>query len=400
MTATAKPAQSAADFTPLQLISLIVVVCTGFSSQMVMPLWIGAVIDQHSISEKGAGLIASAEFGAVAIVSMAVAATISMLKTRPTAAIGVALLFAGNFLAAYADTVPMLTLARILTGCGKGIVVAIVFSLCAGTSRPTRTFAVINIAYALFATGFYLVMPGAIEWKGATGAFLVMSAVALIGASMLITFPTQRLQAAAVTAKWNAPVPIFGLIAIAMLILIWLAHAFVWTYLERLGIRSGMSVSDIAKVLSFGAVVTIAGPSIARLVDKRFGEAPPIIFAVVGLIICSQLIVNVSDAWVYTASVPIFQMLALFTTPYMMGILSTADPTGRLAALSSAAMTAGGSLGSLGGGLTVAALGYPGLAWISSAIFAVVIAGVMFIAPEIRRRAATAPAVAPPAAAH
>ena len=391
MTAPApSTATPATDFAPLQLLALIIVVCTGFSSQMVMPLWIGAVIDQHSISESAAGFVASVEFAAVAITSMLIAATIPMLKTRPTAAFGVILLIVGNLLAAAADTTLVLTLARILTGCGKGVVVAIVFSLCAGSSNPTRTFDVMNISYALFATGFYLVMPTAIAWKGATGAFLVMAGVAIAGAVMFFKFPIQRLEAAAAIPKdWKAAIPMFGVLAMLALILMWMAHGFIWTFLERLGARAGLSVADIAKVLSFGAVITIAGPSIARIVDKRFGETLPVIFATVGLIVCAQAIIVLADPVGYTAATPIFQLLALFSTPYLMGILSAADPSGRLAALSSAAMTAGGSLGSLGGGLTVGAFGYSGLAWMSSAIFLAVIAIMLAIAPMVRTRTVT-----------
>ena len=108
---------------------MLFVVCCAFSSQMVMPLWVGAVIDDTGLSEAAVGRIGSLEFLAVAAVSVLVALRIQLFPTRRTAALGVALLVIGNVAAAWADRELTLTLARMLCGIGKGLVVAIAASL-------------------------------------------------------------------------------------------------------------------------------------------------------------------------------------------------------------------------------------------------------------------------------
>ena len=112
-------------------------------------------------------------------VSVLVALRIQLFPTRRTAALGVALLVIGNVAAAWADRELTLTIARMLCGIGKGLIVAIAFSLAAGSPRPTRAFAVLNITYALFSTFFYLTVPYAIRWEGAAGAFLAMAYIFL-----------------------------------------------------------------------------------------------------------------------------------------------------------------------------------------------------------------------------
>ena len=49
-----------------QLTAMTIVVCTGFSSQMLVPIWIGQVIEKFTLSAHQAGTIASIEFMSVA----------------------------------------------------------------------------------------------------------------------------------------------------------------------------------------------------------------------------------------------------------------------------------------------------------------------------------------------
>lgn len=380
------------DFRPLELCALIFIVCTGFSSQMVMPLWIGAIIDDLALTADAAGSVASTEFAAVAIVSLGVAVLVHRLNARLTVILGLALLFAGNFLAAYAESVALLTLFRVITGIGKGLVVAIVFSLAAGTAHPTRAFALLNATYAVFSTAFYLTAPFFIEMGGAKGAFLMMAGVAVIGALFLFWFPNRSMAASEVRNLKIREIPLFGFLALAALIILWTGQASIWTFVERLGTRLDLSVTQIGGVLSVAAFLTIGGPTLARLIDTRFGHTRPILVAVVLMIAVVMALIYLPFASIYMTMVPLFLILSLFTVPYVMGILSVADPAGRLAAASSAAMTAGGSLGALAGGWTIRELGYEGLAFTATGHFLVVIAIIALVAGQIRRRTAAAAA--------
>ena len=357
------------DFTRGQWIALLFVVCCAFSSQMVMPLWVGAVIDDTGLSEAAVGRIGSLEFLAVAAVSVLVALRIQLFPTRRTAALGVALLVIGNVAAAWADRELTLTLARMLCGIGKGLVVAIAFSLAAGSPRPTRAFAVLNITYALFSTFFYLTVPYAIQWEGAAGAFLSMAGVAVAGALFMPGFPKDRLAASEISGLSLRALPAFGFIAFAALIILWSGNNVVWTFIARIGARDGLDVTAIGRVLSLSAFITIAGPSLARAVDTRFGYRLPMIAATALLIVTVLVIGYVSAPASFTVAACAFMLLPLFVTPYVMGLLSLADPAGRLAAASSAAMTAGSSLGAWIGGMAIAAgYGWTSTGWVGAAL--------------------------------
>ena len=381
----------AKDFSPLQWIALLVVVCSAFSSQMVMPLWVGAVIDDLHLSEAAAGRIGSFEFMAVAAVSLLVALKIQIFPTRTTAAIGIVLLVLGNFGSAYATGEAGLIAARMLCGLGKGLVVAIAFSLAAGSSRPTRAFALLNIVYALFSTAFYLTVPYAIRWDGASGAFLCMGAVAILGALFMVRFPAERLTSSELTGLSLKSLPTFGYLAFAALIILWSGHNVIWTFIERIGVRDGMDITQIGAVLSLSAFLTIAGPGLVRLLDTRLGYGVPMIGAILLKVVTVFVIGFVISERAFMLAVPAFMLLSLFITPYVMGMLSLADPAGRLAAASSAAMTAGSSVGAWVGGASLQALGYSGLTWtafIHFLVFTLIILGVAPLANRYGRMAA------------
>jgi predicted MFS family arabinose efflux permease len=382
------------DLSLLQMATLVFVVCTGFSSQMVTPLWIGAIIDDYGLSRSIAGSIGAAEMAVVAIVSITLAIQVHRLKARPTVLVGLACLIIGNLLAAFMKEPATLTAARVLVGCGKGIVVTVSFSLAAGTSHPIRTFAVLNACYALFSTIFFLVMPSVIAVGGASGCFATLSAVSLVSSLTMFRYPERRLQGVDVHRMRLRDIQGYGLLAFGALIVLWIGHNAIWTFVERIGLRVELTPAQIGQILSIAAFITICGPSLARLVDTRFGHTQPVLAALSVKIVITLLLVYTGLQWMYAVLVPAFLLLALFMLPYFMGILSLADPAGRLAAAASAAMTMGSSLGSLVGGWTADTFDYEGLGWVAVTSFVIVIAIMVMITSRLSsERLAKAPAL-------
>lgn len=380
------------DFSLLQMAALVFVVCTGFSSQMVMPLWIGAIIDDYGMTRSVAGTIGAAEMAVVALVSLSMAVQVHRFKARPTILVGLACLIGGNLLAAMMTDPMTLGAARVLVGVGKGIVVTISFSLAAGATHPIRAFAILNASYALFSTVFFLTMPAIIASTGAMGCFTALAVVSVVSLLALSAYPERRMQGTDVHRISFKDIQGYGLIAFGALIVLYIGHNAVWTFVERIGLRIDLSPAQIGQVLSVAAFITIFGPSCARLIDTRFGHTQPVMAALGMKIVITLLLVYTSVQWLYASMVPLFLLLTLFMVPYFMGMLSLADPAGRLAAAASAAMTMGSSVGSLAGGWTADHLDYQGLGWVAAASFVIVFALVASITRRVTNSAAAAAA--------
>lgn len=376
------------DFTFLQMTAVVVIVTTAFSSQMAMPLWIGAIIDTYELSRSVAGAIGGAEMAVVAIVSVAMAFRIHRYSARPAVMIGLACLIGGNLGAGFVQDAPALAVARILAGCGKGIIVTISYSLAARASHPMRAFAAITAAYAIFATALFLVMPSVIEAAHASGCFALLAALSLVSAMFMPWFPANRMQNTDIHRVNLRAVQRYGLTAMAALIITGIGHSAIWTFVERIGLGLALTPAEIGQVLSAAAFTAIGGPWLARFIDTRFGYTPPLIAAVSAMIAIGLLLVYSTAQSTYVFLVPAFMLLVAFVSPYFLSILSVADPAGRLAAAATAAMTMGGSLGAIVGGWTADRLDYRGLGWVAASHFFVAIV-LLLITSRLENRSNT-----------
>lgn len=366
------------------LIATIFVVCTAFSSQMVVPLWIGAIIDDYQLTTEVAGRVASIEFITVAIVSLLIATQVHRVNVRLLSVFGLICLLIGNGVAILASDLTLLTICRTFAGLGKGLIVAGVFSLVARTANPTKSFAILNASYAAFSAAFYLIVPIFIERNGASGAFAIMFSITFIGSLLVFWIPTGRSDTA-ITKTQTEPgtVGLAGVLVLLALVMLWTGNSAISTFIERIGIRSGLDVTEIGAVLSLSALLTILGPSLAHFLHTRFGFSKPLNIALILKIVVALVLCNVINATAFVVSAPFLNLIALFIVPYLMGLMSMADPKGRLAAAAAAAMTAGGSLGAYVGGVTLTQTSYSMLSVVAIAFFILVMVLIHFAMKQV-----------------
>jgi len=366
--------------TTWQLAAMTIVVCTGFSSQMLVPIWIGQVIEKFKLSSGEAGTIASIEFMAVAITSLAMATMIGRVQSRRMCMIGTAGLLLGNLLCVFAPSVEVLTAARVVCGIGKGFVVAVIFGLAGQTAKPVRAFAVLNAAYAGFSAALFFTVPHVVKDHGVAGAFGAMVVLTLIGIAFLPWVPQSRRDPANRTWRQSLPLVPLGLAMLGGLALMWTAHGAIWVFIERIGVRNGLAITTIGAVLSVGAALSVLGPLSSRLLEIRRGATLPIIAGILTLAATGGVLCFLEAPYVYFVATPIFSMAGLFLLPYIMGLLGYVDPSGKLSASSSAFMTLGGSLGPFVGGWVIELAGYPTLAFTAWLLFGLVLVAMLPLA--------------------
>lgn len=352
----AVPKSPCLNLSPFAMGAMVFVVVTAFSSQMALPLWVGAIIDDYELTAEQAGIIAAVEYGAVAIVSVIIATKVHRFNLKHVSLIGMICLLIGNGGAVFASEFQSLIVTRGLAGTGKGLVIAAIFSLAARTQNPTKSFAIINGAYTALATIIYLTLPVPIKANGATGAFAALFVVVLFGALFLYWVPSTRavdqLKATA-TEDPKLAISLSGFLVLIALIFMWAANGSIWTYVERLGQSTGLSLQQVGTTLSIAAAVAILGPITAHYVHDRFGFRKPIMIGATLKIGAALVLCNWMIPQAYIVAATLFVLAALFIVPYLMSLMSLADPTGRLAAAAGGLLTAGSSLGAYLGGVTL-----------------------------------------------
>lgn len=354
---------------------LVFVTCTAFTSQMAVPLWIGAIIDSFGISAETAGLIAAVEFTTVAVASFAVAPRIHQFSVRMLCTIGLGLLITANASATLLDSVGPLLVCRAVAGLGKGLVISAAFGLAGRSVSPARSFALLNGGYALFSVLTFLVVPLAITASGAAGAFGSLCVATLVGACLLPWVPVGRsdAQQAAGPKVSTETSNIAGFLALLALVLFVAGSAVVWTFIERLGVGIGLTVTEIGMILSGAAAISIAGPALAYFLDTRAGYKLPVLLGLGVKIVLAVVLGTVSSTVVFIFAAPLFNLSLLFAVPYLQALMSVADRKGRFAAAAGASMTLGAALGSYLGGVTVTRLGLHHVGTVSAAVLFIVV---------------------------
>ncbi len=251
---------------PWGLTAMVFVVCSAFSSQMVMPMWIGAIIADDHMTAQTAGSIASLELVMVAVVSVLAAPMVNRIDRRALCLVGVLLLMAGNAASSLARAPELLATLRAICGVGKGLTVVGIFSAVGQMKDPTRGFAILNAAYAGFSAFYFLVIPHEIRSLGASGAFRAIFVVTSVALLLLPFVPAGRPETQVQT---STPYPWFverrGVMVLAGLAAMWVGYNAIWIFIQQLGAQHALNLAQIGGVLSFGALLTIAGPVLERV---------------------------------------------------------------------------------------------------------------------------------------
>ena len=357
------------------ILILVFVTCTAFTSQMAVPLWVGSIIDSFGISAETAGTIAAVEFTTVALASFAVAPRIHQFSVRMLCTVGLGLLIAANGIATLLDSVGPLLVCRATAGLGKGLVISAAFGLAGRSVAPARSFALLNGGYALFSVLTFLVVPFAITASGAAGAFGSLFVATLLGACLLPWVPVGRsdVQQVARPTVNTQTSNIGGFLALLALVLFVAGSAVVWTFIERLGVRIGLTVTEIGMILSGAAAISLIGPALAYALDTRAGYKLPVLLGLGTKIVLAAVLGTVSSVVVFIVAVPLFNLSLLFAVPYLQALMAVADPKGRYAAAAGASMTLGAALGSYLGGVTVTRLGLNHVGTVSVAVLFIVV---------------------------
>jgi len=374
-------------------IVIVLVAVTAFTSQMAVPLWVGAVIDSFGFSAEKAGTIAAIEFTTVALTSFAVAVRIQRFSVRNLCAVGFALLIAANALSTTVESAGALTVWRAIAGVGKGLVISATFGLAGRSMAPARAFALLNGGYTLFAALTLFAVPFGIKAYGAAGAFALLCVATVLGACLLPWVPAGRSdeQPADSTAAASGQTSgLSGLLALLALVLLVGGSSVVWTFVERIGLRTGLSITDIGIILSVAALITLVGPVAAHALNTRAGYIKPVLVGVGAKMVIASILGTVTSATVFILVVPFFNAAMLLAVPFLQALMSLADPKGRFAAAAGASMTLGAALGSYIGGVTVTHLG---LSQVGSVAIAMLCGVVVLALLSVRRlTAVTAPA--------
>jgi predicted MFS family arabinose efflux permease len=354
-----------------------------------LPFALDATIHGMGISTTQAGLLATAEFASIMVSSFAISPLISRVPRRWVALAGVLVAIILNIACATLHPLPYNTalVLRALVGAGTGITMAAGNATVANAKDPERLSAQMSTGYVLLMMVSCIIFPWAAGNWGYPGIYLALAGVMLALCPFLMRLPqhppeeVEKPGHAHIAGKIN----VLAAAAILLAMLIFAARDMSgWTFVERIGVASGYKADQVGQLLSFQAVLGVAGPLIASFLGARKGLLIPL---VVGIIAAGApyylMLVAPGSRVAFTIAALFLGGTYFFAQAYLIALAAELDRKGRIVAAAGGFVSGGSAIGPALGGYLIEKYGYTGTSWVS---FSMVVATVVLALVALKGR--------------
>ena len=336
----------------------------------VVPVLLGALVDEHRLNAQGIGLTAMLELLAMGI-STALAGM--ALKAERLKLIGVvaSLVIAAVDLATTQASGPTVLGLRTAAGAAEGILLWITVSMISRTVTPERWAGVFFTAQTLSQLLLAIALAVWIMPRfGANGGFVALAITSLLGIAPALASPSRLADLPRAPGEGGAP-PLRGLIALVGTVIYVAAGGAVGVYLEPLAHQAGLGADVARTALWTSLAAQVVGSAAATIMAGRIRY-----FTV--FIVASIIYVGVWCAfalrlpgWTFISVNALAGLSGLFLAPFLVPFTIDADPSRRAALQSGAAQLLGGALGPLLAAVVVSDTDVHGVIWLACGLLSV-----------------------------
>ncbi len=349
----------------------------GYWPLYVQPFVVGSLIDSLGFSEAEAGLLVTAEFSALALISLGGASLIARLETPVKLAMAAAFLAVlGNLLSAFLSDFAWLLPARIVTGLASGISLAIGSTALARVSSPDRKMALVLFGRGVMGALMIPLIAMAISRFGYRGSYGFLAVLPLAVIPLLSWLPCRRGAAATGRALLDDGIRLPVFILLLGMFQLTLGESVLYSFAERKGVEIGMSLDLIALVITVTTLGGLLGASIPAALGLKFGRQLPVYASMLVIFLAGCTTLRAEGMTGYTLGLTGFAIGFAVGIPFLFGFSTLLGRTGAVTSALGAMMVGGHTVGPAVAGYVIEAGGFALLtsfyAWVTaSALFSV-----------------------------
>ncbi|NND45771.1 MAG: MFS transporter [Xanthomonadales bacterium] len=301
----------------------------------IMPALVNGLIDGLGFSNQEAGAIGSANVYGAAFGALFIVFFVKKLNWKIAATIMLAGLITMDLLSMLVHDATIMTGTRFVHGLVGGMLVGTGFAVIARTKETDRTFGV--LLFVQFGLGGLGVMflPGLVPVYGVTVLFWALIAFSTVTLAMLPFLPPYPV-ADPLTARGEAKAPIRRVPLLLTLLAIFCfqaANMGLYAFIIGLGKHYGLELDFISTTLGIAAWIGLAGAGLVVWMSDRHGHFRPIVWGTVVTALGSAAFVYSDVASVFFIANCLLGVTWAFVIAYMLGLVSTFDAGGQMAAL-------------------------------------------------------------------
>jgi len=311
----------------LQVMAAIIMLILAPIALYTSPFYIGLLQQYHLYTHAQLGRLFSYEVFTGTAISLSAILWIKRCRWRLFALLAGIGMLLGNILSLhFVNDFYYLILARILVGISLGVLSPIVCAVIGNMPHPNRNFAIVIGGQALVATcAFFLLPMVAFYYKAYSiiGMFIIASGLICLLSLLLPKAATVKEFSQKPNSENKSKLPIWGLLGI---ICIFTGFASLYTFMERLGVNSGLSQQFVGTTLGIAAASGILGSIISAWLGMRIvNYFWPMLAACLVHILVALILALAFSPLTFIIAIISFLTFWTFWIPFQMSSVALAD---------------------------------------------------------------------------
>lgn len=354
----------------------------GFFYVNIMSAIVDGLVTGLGFSNPEAGMVGAANIYGASAGSFIAVLLVRRLSWRSALVVLLTLLVLLDLVSLVVQSAPLLTGVRALHGLFGGMAVGVTYSVMARTRSPDRAFGMLLLVqFGLGGLGV-MFLPTLVPRYGTSVLFLSLAALSAF--ALLVTFLLPRLAGTDSNARRD-PSPLTlsarntAAITLLALFLFQAGNMALTAFIIRLGEHFLLDRGFIGQALGWSTWIGASGAVLVIVMGTRFGRLRPLCLATLITLAGTAAFFRSDIAAVFFVANVGTTITWSFVVPYLFGMLSRLDHSGRLATLGGFVSKLGLASGPLFAGYILRSNDFIPL--ITAAIVALALAGVaMFLA--------------------
>ena len=294
----------------------------------------------HGLSETQFGYLISINLLAGLIVSASAPLWITRVDLRRTTAACLVANAVGLIGFGYAATWPALALMQILAGATGYVVASVSFTLLAETENPARVLGVRITSDVAMGGVFLAAVPGPV--LGLRGYVAALAVVFVIGAFIAVLLPQHtRPPRESATQRPTLPAAPAAWLALLALVIFNLGAVGDWIFIGFFAERSGLPAGPVADVIAASLLASVIGSLGASHVAGRSSALWPQMVASGIFLVSIPWLAATSSLTEFGVAGFAYSASWNFLGAFLIALVATHDPSGRLSSLVPAAVGLG-----------------------------------------------------------
>ena len=361
----------------------------------VLPAFLDSAGTRFALSDKQIGMVGFSYGAGYFLITVAAYFWIARINWRGIASLGTALAALSLAACALAPRFALLLGAMVAAGLGCGALYTVGTAVVSENHAPDRAFGIKLTVETFVGVAMLMVLPDVFaERWGFRGVAMAIAGVAgLCGLLGWRRTPARREAGAAVVDSARAPaathvtggnwLPWLGL---GGLLVSFAGIAAVWGFLERIAPTFGLSAHLTSQLVLGTLIVNAFSGVAAALIGDRWGRVLPLAVSMLLAVAGVAALTWGHDAYAYTAGALLTYGTLNVPLSYQMGLIASADATGRVASLIPAALALGGTIAPAVAGSLHTDASYTPLYSFTAATMIVGLAAFLVLAHQLLRR--------------